>query len=83
VERATLRTLREVPTDTPGYTALRAYALFTARQLDEGAGLAVAAVGREYRMTIELLTKGGSDDEHADARELYARLSAPLGHTAN
>jgi phytoene/squalene synthetase len=43
--------------------ALVALARTLARTLDEGAGLAVAAVSREYRQTLDALTPEDADDD--------------------
>ena len=54
--------------------ALAEMAFALARTLDEGAGLAVAAVNRELRHNlIELASQGVDDDD-----DLEARLSSPL-----
>lgn len=54
--------------------ALAELAFTLARTLDQGAGMAVAAVGRELRATLaELAGMGVSDDD-----DLEDRLSAPV-----
>lgn len=54
--------------------ALAAMAFSLARALDEGAGMATAAVNRELRANlIELASQGVNDDD-----DLEADLSAPL-----
>jgi hypothetical protein len=84
VELAVLRTLRQVTPTSPAHDGLAASALMLARTLDEGAGLATAAVARELRATLETLTKGASDDGSADATaSLFAELSTPMGYTPN
>ena len=84
VELAVLKTLRGVAQTSPAHDGLSASALVLARTLDEGAGLATAAVARELRATLETLTKGASDDGSADATaRLFAELSTPMGYTPN
>jgi hypothetical protein len=59
------------------YAAVRAQmALTLARALDEGAGLAVAAVNRELRAVLAELA-GGTDGERVPA---LAGLSTPVQH---
>jgi len=86
VELAVTRTLRTIASDqaTPAHDGLAASALVLARTLDEGAGLATAAVARELRATLETLTRGSVDDGSADTTaKLFAELSTPLGHAQN
>ena len=57
--------------------SLAAAALILARTLDDGAGLATAAVARELRATLLALAgTGGGDDDGTQA--LLAELSAPV-----
>jgi hypothetical protein len=84
VELAVMKTLRSVTQTSPAHDGLSASALVLARALDEGAGLATAAVARELRATLETLTKGSSDDGSADATaQLFAELSTPMGYGQN
>jgi hypothetical protein len=58
------------------HAVLVATALTLARKLDEGAGLATAAVARELRCTVEAITKAGQvDDDELD--DFVSRLSNP------
>ena len=50
-------------------------ALTLARKLDEGAGLAVAAVGREYRACVESLLMWTQAKEPTKLEELQARAA--------
>ena len=69
--------------NTPGTEGLKATALQLARTLDEGAGLAVAAVARELRAVLADLLREDTD-EHSDAlAELITRMSAPVQHSSN
>ena len=74
-------TLDGLPEITPAHLALVALALTLARKLDEGAGLATAAVGRELRATLDVLTKGDGDDADDEFTGFIASLSAPMGDT--
>src|SRR5215218_7557546 len=57
--------------------SLAATALILARTLDDGAGLATAAVARELRATLMALAgSGGGDDDGTQG--LLAELSAPI-----
>lgn len=82
VELAVRRTLRDAERLNPAHEGLSASAMVLARSLDDGAGLAVAAVARELRATLAALTEagGGSDGDDFDA--LLARLSSPVGDGA-
>ncbi|MBX6382176.1 MAG: hypothetical protein IRZ07_04250 [Microbispora sp.] len=51
-----------------------------ARTLDQGAGMATAAVARELRETLKTLAEAAGDD---DGAELLARLSTPVGDTSS
>lgn len=85
VEYATVRTLAELPIVSPSHESLAATAVILARTLDEGAGMATAAVSRELRATMDAITKGDdlTDDLAAAEREMVARLRAPVGDTTN
>lgn len=65
---------------SPAHAALVAIAIALAQKLDEGAGMATAAVAAELRATLtELLAKGEDDDEYAG---FLAGLSSPVGQPA-
>lgn len=64
---------------SPAHDALVAISIALAQKLDEGAGMATAAVAAELRATLtELLAKEGEDDEYD---EFLAKLQSPVGHT--
>lgn len=73
-------TLDDIPEIAPAHVALVSLALTLARKLDEGAGLATAAVARELRATLDVLTKGDGDDSDDEFTGFIASLSSPLGH---
>jgi hypothetical protein len=56
-------------------------AIVLARTLDEGAGLAVAAVARELRATMESLRP--VEEEHDDLDRFLASLSTPVRDSEN
>lgn len=58
--------------------AFAGVALTLAGYLDEGAGMATAAVARELRATVEALTSDGGDA----ADDVLAGLSTPVRHPA-
>jgi hypothetical protein len=62
-----------LPLDKRG-EALAGLALTLAAFLDEGAGMATAAVARELRATVEALTNDGDDE----AEDVLAGLSSPV-----
>lgn len=63
----------------PGHHALYAIAIALAQKLDEGAGMATAAVAAELRATLaDLLVKEEGDD---DADAWLRDLSTPVGDT--
>lgn len=75
----------EVDDRVPAHDVHAAQAVDLARVLDAGtAALAIAAVHRELRELVGAMTpKGDADDGDHRTALLLARLSAPLGHTAN
>jgi hypothetical protein len=85
IELAISRLIRDLASDeVAGREVYAQMATRLARTLDEGAGLAVAAVNRELRETVKALTaKEGRDDGDPRTDEFLARLRAPLGHTKN
>jgi hypothetical protein len=52
-------------------------ALKLAESLDEGAGLATAAVARELRQTLEAMAPKGTDDSDDEFAQFLAGLSQP------
>lgn len=83
VEVAVRDNLADAPAIDPGHAALVATALMLARKLDEGAGMATAAVARELRLTIDAIWKGsGDDDDGLDQFVNGLGLPAPVGNPA-
>lgn len=82
VEAAVAHTLDGAPEIAPAHTALVAIALTLARKLDDGAGMATAAVAAELRNTLDDLLKGAEDDDDALSGFL-AGLSSPVGDRPN
>jgi hypothetical protein len=79
VELATARSIEEIGELPKGLGGLAAAALILARSLDDGAGLATAAVARELRATLLELVKGGAHDDGPDPiAELVRELSKPV-----
>ena len=79
VELATARSIEEIGELPKGLGGLAAAALTLARSLDDGAGLATAAVARELRATLLELVKGGARDDGPDPiAELVRELSRPV-----
>lgn len=68
-------TLRQLEALGEAHTALGQAALVLAKQLDEGAGMATAAVARELRATMKELTPHDGGDDFA---KLMAALSSPV-----
>ena len=58
-----------------------AVALTLARKLDQGAGLAVAAVGREYRAAVEALLLWSQAKAPTKLEQLQARAAARLAQS--
>jgi hypothetical protein len=63
VEDAVRATLDDVPEVSVAHRALVATALTLARKLDDGAGMATAAVAKELRATLDAILKEASDDD--------------------
>lgn len=81
VEDAVRANLDGAPVLVPTHLALVAVAFTLARKLDEGAGMATAAVARELRETLDVLLGGPSDDD--DGLSAFVDgLRAPMGHSA-
>ena len=57
-------------------------AITLARSLDEGVGMATAAVARELRATLAEL-EGRNDGNSDDLAAFLAELSTPVEHTKN
>ena len=86
IETAVLELIADVDDEEiAGQSVYAAMATRLARTLDDGAGLAVAAVNRELRETIKAMTMRGDagDGDSPRADDLFARMSAPLGNPAN
>jgi hypothetical protein len=74
VEREVRKDIRALITEHPMGEALAAMSLNLARTLDDGAGLATAAVNRELRANLLELSRLAVDDND----ELDAELSAAV-----
>ena len=59
--------------------SLVAIALILAQKLDEGAGMATAAVAAELRATLDDILKGADDDDELNG--FLAGLSSAVEHT--
>lgn len=68
-------TLAELEGLSEAHSALGQVALTLARTLDDGAGMATAAVAKELRATLRELTPRDGGDDFA---RLMASLSAPI-----
>ncbi len=82
VESAVRESLGGAPEVLIEHAVLVATALTLARKLDEGAGLATAAVARELRCTVEAITKAGQvNDDELDDFVTGLGVPAPLGNS--
>lgn len=82
VELAVRESLADAPEVLVEHAILVATALTLARKLDEGAGLATAAVARELRCTVEAITKAGQvDDDSLDDFVNGLGMPAPMGQS--
>lgn len=82
VEAAVRETLGDVAPKHIGHHALVATALTLARKLDDGAGMATAAVAKELRATLDAILKEADDgDDGLDSFVNGLGLPAPLGHS--
>jgi len=63
VESEVRKSLADVTENHPGHHALVATALTLARKLDDGAGMATAAVAKELRATLDAILKEANDDD--------------------
>ena len=80
VERAVSEQLAATPDH--GKPGLAASALMLARQLDDGAGLATAAVARELRATLTDIARTDEEADGGAIGDLLARLSSPVRDSA-
>jgi len=63
VEAEVRAELAHAPALHPAHRSLVATAYTLARKLDEGAGMATAAVSKELRATLDAILKGADDDD--------------------
>lgn len=63
VEDEVRATVEDAPEISVAHRALVATALTLARKLDDGAGMATAAVAKELRATLDAILKEASDDD--------------------
>jgi hypothetical protein len=63
VEDEVRATLDDAPEISAAHRALVATALTLARKLDDGAGMATAAVAKELRATLDAILKEAGDDD--------------------
>lgn len=78
VEVAVRETLAGAEAKSPAHLALVATALSLARKMDDGAGMATAAVARELRCTLEAILKGAEADDDDALTGFLAGLSSPM-----
>jgi hypothetical protein len=82
VEAAVRDNLADVPQNSPAHIALVATAITLARKLDEGAGMATAAVAKELRATLDAILRGAEeDDDGLDSFVNGLGLPAPMGQS--
>ena len=82
VEAAVRENLADAPQSSPAHVALIATAITLARKLDEGAGMATAAVAKELRATLDVILRGA--DEEDDGLDSFVNglgLPAPMGNS--
>jgi hypothetical protein len=82
VEAAVRENLADAPQNSPAHVALIATAITLARKLDEGAGMATAAVAKELRATLDAILRGAEDDD--DGLDNFVNglgLPAPMGNS--
>lgn len=82
VEAAVRENLADAPQYSPAHVALIATAITLARKLDEGAGMATAAVAKELRATLDAILRGADDDD--DGLDNFVNglgLPAPMGNS--
>lgn len=83
VEDSVRQTLADAPPLSPAHEALVATALTLARKLDDGAGMATAAVAKELRATLDaiLAVSQNDDDNELDEFVNGLGLPSPVGHS--
>jgi hypothetical protein len=81
VEAAVRENLADAPPNSPAHVALIATAITLARKLDEGAGMATAAVAKELRATLDVILRGADDDDGLDNFVNGLGLPSPLGNS--
>ena len=82
VEAAVRENLAGAAANNPGHVALIATAITLARKLDEGAGMATAAVAKELRATLDAILRGAAEeDDGLDSFVNGLGLPAPVGHS--
>jgi hypothetical protein len=74
-------TLDDVPEVSVAHRALVATALTLARKLDDGAGMATAAVAKELRATLAEILREAGEDDGLDSFVNGLGLPAPMGHS--
>jgi hypothetical protein len=82
VEAAVRENLADAPPNSPAHVALIATAITLARKLDEGAGMATAAVAKELRATLDAILRGADDDD--DGLDSFVNglgLPSPMGNS--
>lgn len=82
VEQAVRDNLADVAPNSPAHVALVATAITLARKLDEGAGMATAAVAKELRATMDAILRGADDDD--DGLDNFVNglgLPSAMGHS--
>lgn len=78
LERKVRADLRGAEKMSPAFDSLAQLAFTLAQQLDDGAGMATAAISKELRATLNQLV-GGSDDVDAELKLFVAHVSAEMG----
>ena len=82
VEDEVRATLADVPAISLGHRALVATAYTLARKLDDGAGMATAAVAKELRATLDaILKEAESEDDGLDSFVNGLGLPSPVGNS--
>jgi hypothetical protein len=82
VEAAVRENVADAPPTSPAHVALIATAITLARKLDEGAGMATAAVAKELRATLDAILRGAEDDD--DGLDNFVNglgLPSPMGNS--
>lgn len=81
VENAVRDTLEDAAEISIAHRALVATALTLARKLDDGAGMATAAVAKELRATLAEILKGADEDDGLNDFVNGLGLPAPVGNS--